>query len=444
MTLRTQQALRFALLGIVGFRLAGAADCDKLQIQSPASGAKFATDRVIVSACVPPGIRRVETLVTVPDNSGKTPSDAQSGAKTQTGATGVGGSGPAAQVVAANPLETAASQKKSDQAPKTTTVFAGDAEELARGAQIWSTEVLLAKGDNLITVRDADNTGMSTSVTVNSTAEQTVSDTRESFEASFYVGMSIDSFASSELKNYYGYASDSAGKANLQQASGPQLGYIAGIDFAKRLTKRRSPVQLWLYGETVHGQRSTEVDCKAASPSPVCSGFNPANAADGFLAILRNSTSLEAYAGLRLEFWRLNPADSNSVSLYAKSQLGFMTVQSNGGNLVDDHIKAALGAIMTNGAFRDSYFECGWGRTDLFAIHRGRRLKVDGYVQWKVSDKVPFYPFFQMTVDSDLGPGSDSVRSYYGINMDIRTLTSLFQAKKTPAAGTTNPTNPGK
>jgi hypothetical protein len=243
-------------------------------------------------------------------------------------------------------------------------------------------------------------------------------DPREDFEATFRVGASIDSFAGGEIKKYFGYAS-----------AGPQTGFVAGVDFAKRLTSGTRTPQLWLFGATAHGQRTSEVDCSSTQALSLCSGFSPATAAGGFLAILRNASSLEAFGGLRLEFLKITPTGSHAASLYAKTQMGFITVAGNGGDIVDDHVKLALGLIMTNGGFRSSYFEAGWGRSDLFFTQRGRRLKFDGCVQWRsVSNKVPFHPFLRMTVDADMGPGSDSIRSYYGIAMDIRELTCAIRA----------------
>jgi len=247
-------------------------------------------------------------------------------------------------------------------------------------------------------------------------------DTRESFEAGFFAGASIDSFAAGEVKHYVGY--------DMSQ-SGAQTGYVAGIDFAFRMAarteSRRWPLQLWLYGKTAHGVRSTEMDCRALPPlsggvTTSCGGIQ-AGAADAFLAILRNASSLESYTGVRVEFFRVNPGQTHTANLYAKTQAGFLTVQSNGGDVMDDQIRLALGAILTNGPFRGSYFEWGYGKSDVFYLHRGRRLKVDGYLQWKIGGKFPVSPFFQMTVDADMGPGSDSVRTYYGVAVDLRRIT---------------------
>lgn len=254
------------------------------------------------------------------------------------------------------------------------------------------------------------------------------SDARESFEAGFFAGASIDSFAASEVKHYAGY--------NASQ-SGAQTGYVAGIDFALRLAarteSRRWPLQLWVYGKTVHGVRSAEMDCRdlpssGGASTGSCTGVQ-ATAADAFLAILRNASSLESYSGLRVEFFRVNPGQTHAANFYVKTQAGFLTVQNSGGDVMDDQIRLALGAILTNGPFRGSYFEGGYGKSDVFYFHRGRRFKIDGYLQWKIGDASPVSPFFRITVDADMGPGSDSVRTYYGVAVELRQLTSRFSGK---------------
>jgi len=63
-----------------------------------------------------------------------------------------------------------------------------------------------------------------------------------------------------------------------------------------------------------------------------------------------------------------------------------------------------------------------YGKTDLFQTHPGRRFKVDGYLTWDINRSMKRWglsPFLEMTVDSDFGPGSDSVRTYYGFNFDL-------------------------
>ena len=381
---------------------------EKLVIESPVNSQRLTSGHVVVAVKVDPSVKRVMATVTVP--AAKTASSAAEKASTTPAAT-------------AGATTTSAAR-----GPRT--VFILGPVELPRGADRWSPDVRLASGENIITVSDADDDKTSVAVTVTADNSDMSYDTRRDFQGTFYAGANIDSFASNETKQYIGYTATD---------SGPKTGYAAGVDFEYRFIKRntesRWPVQLWLSGETVHGQRSTEVDCSqskgtGSSAPTVCAGFNPNTAPEAFLAVLRNSSSLEAYAGARLELLKLNRSSNYSANLYVKSQLGFITVQDNGADVVDDHLKLALGTIMTNGPFNGSYLDVGWGRTDLFAVHRSRRFKVDGYVQWeaKITDEVRIYPFFQMVLDSDFGRGSDDVRTYYGINMDIRTLSCLFNS----------------
>ncbi len=418
--LREQRAVRTALrkpflyLLVVAMSSLPVRGAEKLVIESPTKSQKFTSGRVVVSVKVDSSVKRLKATVTT---QAPTP--------------------PPSEEKKASATPAATAKASAGKGPRT--VFTLGPVELPRGADHWSPEVTLASGENTITISDADDDKSSTSVTISADDSDMSSDSRADFLGTFYAGASIDSFASNETKQYIGYTAAD---------SGPKTGYAAGVDFQYRLLKRntesRLPLQLWLLGETIHGQRSAEVDCSQSKGAgsgapPVCAGFNPETAPEAFLAVLRNSSSMEAYTGARLEFLKLNRSSNHSANLYAKSQLGFITVQNNGGDVVDSHLKLALGAIMTNGPFRDSYMDVGWGRTDLFALHRGRRVKVDGYVQWKISDDVPFYPFFQMVVDSDFGRGSDDVRSYYGINMDLQALSCLFRpagcAKKAANGG---------
>src|SRR5262249_46210712 len=126
---------------------------------------------------------------------------------------------------------------------KPKTIYTVGPVELPSGTEDWSPELHLAEGENTITVTDADHANVSASVKVISHAGSSADD-REDFEATFYAGASIDSFASNETKQYIGYTSAD---------SGPKTGYAVGFDFAYRLPFKRNPastwpVQLWLFG----------------------------------------------------------------------------------------------------------------------------------------------------------------------------------------------------
>src|SRR5438046_2765769 len=80
---------------------------------------------------------------------------------------------------------------------------------------------------------------------------------------------------------------------------------VGGIDFGYRLMgKPKSRTnqwsnQLWVYGETVHGVRSTDVDCSKNATFLTCQTALaiPNRPADQILYTFRNATSLEGFAG---------------------------------------------------------------------------------------------------------------------------------------------------
>jgi len=245
-------------------------------------------------------------------------------------------------------------------------------------------------------------------------------DEREDFEATFYTGASIDSFAAQDLNKYL----------NPKDASDKKTGYVVGIDFAYRLFgDQKSPhgQQLWVYGQTVHGQRSAEVDCSGNSPAEACAINKGTPTPGAFLAILRNASSLEAFSGVRWEFATLHANGQHAAKMYLKSELGFFTVAGSGGDVFDSHQKLAFGTVATAGRYRDSSLEFGWGKSDVFQLHPGRRFKVDAYLSWDLAHwmkSLGMKPFIEITLDSDFGRGADSVRTYYGFSFDLKHLTN--------------------
>jgi hypothetical protein len=250
-------------------------------------------------------------------------------------------------------------------------------------------------------------------------------DDRCTMQASLYIGLAIDTFAAKSTQQYlYGNLSDSTGKAERA---------VGGFDFAYRLRGWRESnnfkQQLWVYGETVHGVRSADVDCNANPDFPGCAktlADLAKSSATNALYIIRNATSLEGYMGLRWEFLPLNNlagATGTPANLYLKAQAGFLKVSGQpDGALALHHI--AVGAIATRGIYQDSYLEAGWGRSDLFQVNRRRRFKVDGYLSRMIapSNKTlngALSFFAQINVDTDLGAGADSIQSYIGFNFDL-------------------------
>jgi len=243
-------------------------------------------------------------------------------------------------------------------------------------------------------------------------------DERSDFEASAFLGLSIDSFAASDLNRYI----NPEVSARLKERA------VAGFDFAYRLhgdPGKPKGRQLWVYGETVHGMRSADVDCAANPGVPVCKGaLQPGlvKPDDSFLYLLRNASSLEAFAGLRWEFATLQARGSHPARAYLNAQFGFVSVAGSGADVLDLH-QLGLGVTAVNGRFRDSRFEAGYGRSGFFRDHGNRRLKLDGYLTWKPAwqwmQSIGMRPFAQMTVDSDCGSHADSIQTYVGLNFDL-------------------------
>ena len=199
--------------------------------------------------------------------------------------------------------------------------------------------------------------------------------------------------------------------------------------------------QLWVYGETLHGVRSRDILCPEKDPQAICddtlfAGLDDIPEQAAF--ILKNATSFEGYMGIRWEFLGLNQTDDNmpadtSANLYFKAQLGLMAVRADakeqpaiaasgaGSDAIDNHL-VALGLIATNGPWEGSYVEAGFGRTDLFLDHSKDRWKFDTLLSVGILGSEWASGFAQLTIDSDFGPGSDSIQTYVGIDFDVSRL----------------------
>ncbi len=249
-------------------------------------------------------------------------------------------------------------------------------------------------------------------------------DCREDAEVTGYIGVGIDTFASGATRQYL----------NPGAPNGKQERMVGGFDFAARLfpvkRMRKDPGeaqyrnygfanQLWIYGETVHGVRSTDIDCSKNTTFPTCqqAGINlPDRPLEQILFTIRNASSLEAFFGLRYEFLTLNKQSHYPINVYAKAQAGFLIVSGRPDDVVDSH-HVGLGFILTKSRLSGSYLEVGYGRNDLFAQDSRHRWKIDGLFSVELFKGVDF--FAQLTADTDVGPRSDSVQSYFGFDFNI-------------------------
>ncbi|MBN4073377.1 hypothetical protein JYT23_00925 [Mariprofundus ferrooxydans] len=279
---------------------------------------------------------------------------------------------------------------------------------------------------------DQDQSGDTPKVTEEgkgkNTAEHT--DKRGDIIITAHSGLSVDSFAADSTKTYLNF--NDANKNKSRATYGFDMEYRL-LGSGENDIEEPNDVffngvwnpQLWIYGHTLHGMRSAEVDCNAHPTLSVCSGkiLAPPNASNN-LFLLRNATSLEAYLGLRYEFITLQAGGKSPANLYVSGELGFVTVADNGGDVIDMH-KINLGAVLIGGAFKNSFLEVGYGKTDLFLRHKSRRFKVAAKAQWtppllkNMQIVKDLSLFAKIVADTDLGSGADSIQSYFGISYSI-------------------------
>lgn len=279
----------------------------------------------------------------------------------------------------------------------------------------------LRHGDTITAHQESGGTTDRTSMAVSG-------DAREDFEVSGYLGFAIDTFAADEIQRYL----------NQTANAKPQERGVFGFDFAYRLINTTSTVarkswtrQIWVYGKTVHGARSSDVDCEQNPAFPTCLDAKaslislgqavPSNA----LYMLRNATSLESHVGVRAELLTVNLSHEHPAALYIKGQLGFISVAGSDGDAKDAH-RWAVGLTTTSGPLKGSYLEIGRGRTDLFATNRYKRYIFEGYLQQKIRS-TPFSFFGQIVADVDMGRGADSIQPSFGLTFD---LDQLFTGSK--------------
>ena len=237
-------------------------------------------------------------------------------------------------------------------------------------------------------------------------------DERGDFESNAYIGLAIDTFGAQELNKYL----NPEANGQLHERS------IFGIDFSYRLFGKGAR-QIWVYGETLHGVRSEDIDCAQTPELPSCkkelAEFG-ADLAKASLFLLRNATSLEAYVGLRVELAQLNLPGQHPAAIYVNFQPGFLEVAGSDGDAKAAH-HIGIGAQAVGGSMQGSYLEFGYGKTDLFIVNRDRRYKFDGMLVRKLGD-TGFALFAQLYADVDMKDGSDSIQSYFGLNYDVSRL----------------------
>ena len=239
-------------------------------------------------------------------------------------------------------------------------------------------------------------------------------DEESTFDASVFLGMVIDNFAPDKVANYI---NPEAGSAQKSQ-------WITGFDFDYRVYGRSSDrVRVWIQGETMHGVRTADIDCKPKNDPneipPVCR--NNAAVQDRVRFILENASSVEAWVRPRVEFLKVQKDSDSPAWLYATANVGFLALKDAPKVFRTMHV--GVGLLAYDGNFAQSFVEAGWGKNELFAT-TWNRLKIDGLLSFSL-ERLPLVRdngrlFVEMTVDNDLHDGPDSIRTFFGVDIDLK------------------------
>lgn len=238
------------------------------------------------------------------------------------------------------------------------------------------------------------------------------------FDAGAFFGTVVDNFAPDNVGAYI----------NPEAGSTQKTQWIFGFNFDYRLLGRSdSPVQVWLEGETMHGVRTADVDCAPPDPAdkpPVCGDATPQNALTKAKYILENADSLEAWVSPRVEFMTLQFGTDTPAQIYGTVSFGFVALKDAPKVFRTHHVGA--GFLTKEGPFEDSYLEAGWGKNELLS-DRWNRFKVSGALSFNLDALLPVWKgigrvFAEMALDNDFGEGADSIRTFFGIDIDLKGL----------------------
>jgi hypothetical protein len=247
----------------------------------------------------------------------------------------------------------------------------------------------------------------------------TADDSGEVLEIFPFIGFGVDTFSGSEVLTYLN--PEDSGDSNTRETMGVSFQY----PLFERDQDGEYKFGVSLYGQTLHGVRSTEINCTYNQPlllNPTCpSASTTPTPNQTAIYILRSASSLEGIVGLRFEFFRL---PNGNAALYFSKQAGFVAVEDDDDDAADVH-HVAIGARVREGRFRNSFIEFGEGRNDLFSQNAGDRKKLNARIVARlVKDDTggPFkdlmtrgFFFAHITADVDGHDGGDAVQSFIGL-----------------------------
>jgi hypothetical protein len=248
-------------------------------------------------------------------------------------------------------------------------------------------------------------------------------DERSVFEASGFLGSVFDNFA----PNVAGGYKDPLATA---EATVVKSRWTAGVAAQYRLFGHPGDTyQLWLVSYTLHGVRTSDVDCSVQTPPPVCS--KTATTSDKFLYVVEHASTLEAHIDARFEFATLQKDSELPIKVFAAARFGFLDLSE--APQVYNSNALGVGILAPKGVFRNSLAQVAWGLSEQFGSDPSwNRLKINGLLAFdlmpSLKDRLEFWKrlggstrfFVEISVDRNLHQGPDAVQTYVGLLFDLR------------------------
>jgi hypothetical protein len=305
----------------------------------------------------------------------------------------------------------------SDTAPLTVTIIEGSpfVARLGQPLSVNSKITIKAGAASVTAIVQPPPDQVQTAVTVcAANARTSISDDREVFEASGFLGEVFDNFAP---KIDGGYANEAA-------ASNINSRLTAGVDAQYRLIGKKGDLrQLWVVAHTLHGMRTADANCTDIAACEQAHG----SAAETFKYILAHASTMEAHVEGRFEFLAIQPDTEVPAKVFAYAHVGFLDLE--GAPRVYDANHIGVGIVAPKGVFRQSYAQVGWGVSKQYETDtKWDRLRVNGVLMFDLLPNITPGNFFK-----DLGAGA---RFFVAIAIDRNVQTgpdAVHTCKRTSA-----------
>ncbi|MEM9387024.1 MAG: hypothetical protein AAGA68_18320 [Pseudomonadota bacterium] len=256
------------------------------------------------------------------------------------------------------------------------------------------------------------------------------------FDVDINFGWGFDTFTPSDLSNV----------VEPEDATDVNQSALLDLRFNYKLVGATNDVAaLWLTGRTRRTVRGTEVLCSDFANFPGCpEAGEPIDIPDlnAAIAVLRDAESIEGEVGLRAEFLRSKAGPKGAKATpYLMARYGAASV--SGLDDLAEYYFFSLGVILEETHLHGSFIDFGIGSNDLFPADRRDRnqlrvhLEGNPFLSFTDSDFLSnLRMFIETEVDFDGGSGSDSVRTFVGVEFPFGSKKKSESSDQTKSPGT--------